>query len=100
MKPHNWTGPTLCPEVGVDHEERRRFHCHACGTSVIVQAYGHMPQRMEFGVVPMNAADPFLDDFPPLKRKITGWETTNQALKRVGLPVDCDEAIVHMVMET
>ena len=83
---HNWSGPFECPEAGADAPERRKHLCARCGVFVVCAAYGKLPTRRDVGVIQ--------------PREITGWQTPEQALSKMGISEDCDLALTQIVMES
>ncbi len=89
---HKWSGPFPSLESGPDASERRGYICERCGSRVICAAFGHIPERQEFGI---GMDDPIIQP-----RKITGWQTPDDAAQKSKIPDDCDAALVERIMET
>jgi len=93
---HKWDGPHPSSKDDAFGDERRRFNCARCGSSVVCYAFGEFPKRREFGIeLPFDEPLPYNNH-----RRITGWEIPDGAARKAGIPVNCDEAVMHNVMRS
>jgi len=84
---NNQAGRKVRSESLANRDERKALYCPRCRSFMTLAATGPLPDRTELGIGLVS-------------RKITGWETCEQAMRRQNINGDCDVALVARIMES